>query len=537
MEQIIWKIRYYIRHYHLGFSIITGIAAVIIYTKTAYDLSHSYSSDMLIPDSFYLHGTAFLLFAIWVVITAIPVMHIYYADKTGGRSFLRDRRQYNRSYGELISYYKDADPYKMKGSDLPMINWKHSEGIIFGKTGNRLIRRSAFENGGDGVNIALTGLPGSGKTAAGLIPTALVYGGSILAIDIKGDILKATKHRRRIKLFAPDDPASSCHYNPLAGVSEMNSLEKRIFLEQIASVLIPEERDKYWYKTGRSIFIGVALYVISQDTNATLPEIAHAILQGDAVYWIKAIKDSECLDAKDYTDGLYGSNETNLAGAYGSLAEAVRPFSFGSMAELLRDHEDALSSATLDEGYDIYIEIPQDKIKVYSPISTILIQNFMTAFMQRPDKAVGVNRRPVLFMLDEFPQLRFEFDTLSAALSTLRSKSVSVMIAQQSVAQLINRYSEDCCREIIDTCSYLSIMSAQDPKSRQFFQDLIGTKKDLKTTTSGNYSDGFHSSSSHGSQESREPIFREGDFSNLGDKVIIYALGKYILAEKVYWFK
>ena len=357
-----------------------------------------------------------------------------------------------------------------------------------------------------------------------------------LAIDIKGDILNATKGHRKIKLFAPDDPDNSCHYNPLAGVGSMNALEKRIYLEQIAAVLIPEERDKYWYKTGRSILIGVALYVINQNADATLPDIAHAILQGNAVDWIKTIRESTCFDAKDYTDGLYGSNETNLAGAYGSLAEAVRPFSFGSMAELLRDHEDALSPSTLDEGYDIYIEIPQDKIKVYSPISTIMVQNFMTSFMRRPDKSAGVNRTPVLFMLDEFPQLQFDFDTLSSALSTLRSKSVSVMIAQQSIAQLINRYSEDCCREIIDTCSYLIIMSAQDPQSRKFFQELIGTRKVLKTNSNSSDS-GLASSSSRGSQEDREPIFREGDFSNLGNKVIIYALGRYILAEKIYWFK
>ena len=537
MEQIIWKIRYYIRHFHLGFSIIAGFAAIIIYAKTAHNMSHSYSSDVF-PDSFYLHGTAFLLFVIWAVITAIPVMHIYYTDKTGGRNFFKDRNCYDRSYWELMRYYKDADPYRLQEKDLPIENWKHSEGIIFGKVGNRIIKRSAFEKGGDGVNIALFGLPGTGKTAAGLIPTALVYGGSILAIDIKGDILNATKNHRRIKIFAPDDPKHSCHYNPLAGVADLNSLDRRIFFEQIAAVMIPEEREKYWYKTGRSLFIGIALYVISKEQNATLPDIAHAILQGDAVYWIRTIKDSECLDAKDYTDSLYGSNETNLAGAYGSLAEAVRPFSFGSMAELLRDHDDALSPATLDEGYDIYIEIPQDKIKVYSPISTILIQNFMTAFMKRPDRSSGKVQQPVLFLIDEFPRLDFDAEVLSSALSTLRSRAVSCFLAQQSVFQIFDKYSEEFCREIIDNCSYISIMSAQDPKSRKYFQDLIGTRKTLKMTSNVS-GDGFGGagSTTRGSQEEREPIFREGDFSNLGDKVIIYALGKYILAEKIYWFK
>lgn len=537
MEPVIYKILAYIKHYKLWVSLAAGIAAIIVYIMACNSMEYN-SQFEIVPREFYMRGMTILLMVIWAVVSCIPIMYVHYADKTGGRSFLKDRSRYDRSYWELMRYYKDADPYRMQEKDLPIENWKHSEGIIFGKVGNRLIKRSAFEKGGDGVNIALFGLPGAGKTAAGLILTALVYGGSILAIDIKGDILNATKHHRRIKIFAPDDPRHSCHYNPLAGVANLNSLERRIFFEQIASVLIPEEREKYWYKTGRSLFVGISLYLISKNPFVTLPEIAHAILQGDAVYWITTIKNSDCLDAKDYTDGLYGSNEVNLQGAYGSLAEAVRPFSFGSMAELLRDADDALSPATLDDGYDIYVEIPQNLIKVYSPITTILVQNFMTEFMKRPDRSSGERPQPVLFMLDEFPQLRFgDFDTLSAALSTLRSRSVSVMLAQQSVAQIINRYSEDCCREIIDTCSYLSIMSAQDPQSRQFFQELIGTKKVLKTTSNSSDSNGMMGSSNRGSNEDREPIFREGDFSNLGDKTIIYALGKYILAEKVYWFK
>lgn len=72
---------------------------------------------------------------------------------------------------------------------------------------------------------------------------------------------------------------------------------------------------------------------------------------------------------------------------------------------------------------------------------------------------------------------------------------------------------------------YFAIISAQNPVSREFFQKLIGEKKVLKSTSDSS------------SQEAREYIFQSADFANLGDKAIIYALGKYILADKIYWYK
>ena len=362
-----------------------------------------------------------------------------------------------------------------------------------------------------------------------MIPTALNFGGSILAIDIKGDILRATQRRRKIKVFSPDNPATSCHYNPLLGIETLSLTERRQFIENMSYVLVQDEKDgKYFVDTARDFFCGIALYILHKDINTSFPDIAKAILQGNAIDWVLKIKDSDCEESKDYTDSYFGSNEKNLSGGYGGIAKAVRPFATGEFAELLTDDGNCLSPATLDDGYDIYIEIPQDKIKLYSPISTIMVQSFMTSFMRRPDKSSGIERQPVLFLLDEFPQLRFDFDTLSAALSTLRSKSVSIFIAAQSIAQLINRYGESSCREIIDTCAYISIMSAQDPQSRKFFQNLIGTQKVLKMTSNDD---------NRGAQEVREPIFQTEDFANLGDKVIIYAHGKYIVAEKTYYFK
>ena len=146
-------------------------------------------------------------------------------------------------------------------------------------------------------------------------------------------------------------------------------------------------------------------------------------------------------------------------------------------------------------------------------------------------------------LLDEFPQLNLDPPVLSSALSTLRSKSISVFMAAQSIGQLRKKYGNEGAREIIDTCQYISVMSAQDPESREFFQKLFGTKRVLKTTSNDSSGGGIWSNgqiqggSSRGAQEEREPIIRAEEFGNLGDKVAVYANGKYTIADKCRWFE
>ena len=103
------------------------------------------------------------------------------------------------------------------------------------------------------------------------------------------------------------------------------------------------------------------------------------------------------------------------------------------------------------------------------------------AFMRRDDVSANQEVVPIMFLLDEAVQLNLDFTLLAQAMSTLRSKKVSIFLLMQSVAQLEGRYGEAHAREIIDLCAYISVFNAQDPKSRRYFQELVGRRKTLKT--------------------------------------------------------
>lgn len=516
------------------------IAGMVLLAKAAYDRMPKLfprlvksPAEIFIIDLF--QGAVIVL---CIAACLLNLLYVIYRDKSG-RNLLADRHTYKRSIRELFRYFCDGTSHRIDQRKLPILDWREAGGVILGKVGNRLVYRPTSEGGYDGANFALFALPGGGKTTAQIIPSAMRFKGSVLAIDIKGDIYNAVRNLRRIRIFAPDDPEHSCSFDPLYGIEAMRPTERKVLIEQIAAILVPEDKNgKYFVEGGRDCFCGIALYMLAQDIKTTFPDIVRGILAHDAIHWITKIYESDCFLAQEYTNSYYGTNETNVSGAYGEMRKRVRTLCSDELLALMLPAEDNITPHTLDDGYDIYIELPQHKVGFFSPITTILVQRFMSSFMERQDKSSGERLQPVLFLLDEFPQLSFDYDTLSSALSTLRSKSISVFMAQQSVNQLITRYGESAQRAIIDTCSYISIMSVQDPESRKYFQELIGTRRTLRMTNNqleGDQSKGR--SSSKGATEAEEPVFRQGDFANLGDKVIVYANGKYILAEKTYYFK
>lgn len=511
-------------HYGVWQFAILGIFFTISAPILAEFLHGLISSDFLTPPKeFTLYLSYFIFAVILFLIVFLYEQHTIYKDKTHGRNYFSDRRKYGRSWLELIDYFKEADKYRVDPKTLPIEDWRNADGIILGHIDKRLVKRDSDAKG----NLALFALPGGGKTTGQIIPTALRFAGSVFAIDIKGDILAITKKHRNIKIFSPDNKAGSCTFNPLYGMKEMQIKERKIAVEQMAAILVPDEKESYFSDGGRDFFCGIALYLLNKNPDTTFPEIVKAIILGNGIDWVTIIKESDCQEAQEYTNSFYGTNERNVSGAYQNLSKKIRPMSNGDLDILLSGKGDCITLETLEQGYDVYIEIPQDKIKTYAPLTTIIVQTFMTSFLTRDDLSTGKKNIPILFLLDEFNELNFDYETLMTALATLRSKRVSLFMAQQSISQLKQKYGEEGFRGIIDTCGYVSLMSAQDPYNRQYFQELIGKRKTLKSAVSEN-----EKIVSRSSQEAEEYIFDSADFNNFGDNVLIYCDGKYIVAKK-----
>lgn len=477
---------------------------------------------------------------LWVSIFFYNVRSRHYHALTG-RNYTYDTQHYKRTYASLLDYYKDAEPHKLDTSAFPELLWQHASGLIFGRDGIHLI---AIPSNSE-CNIAVFGPPGSGKTSGLAIINAMQFNGSVLAVDIKGDLYHYVhRHSKRtIIRFAPDAKDAlqiSCRFDPLSGLESMDETDQKLYLENMATVLIPDEGGNdgnYFPSRARKLFQGIAHLMLSENSNASFPDIIHAILQGNVFDWVNKAINSSCIPAKELLASFYGSNEKNVSGAYDTLTTAMVHFSNPALDELLSKGGDCIGIEDLENGSDIYLQISQEHLDAYAPLFTLLIQSFSTAFTKRPDSSTGIKNRPILMLMDEFPQLTFSYKMINRNLSTLRSKSVICMIIQQNLSQLEHRYQATGARSIIGNCNYQVILGSNDINSSETFSKMFGSKKILRISNSVSHSK--QTATGKSVQEAETRVFPPEHFGDLPSKLkmILYAKGKYAEITKLNCYK
>lgn len=454
-----------------------------------------------------------------------------------GRSYAFDIGHYNRTFQELVEYFRDAEPHRLDTSIFPKQSWQTTKGLIFGMDQKQLISLPSDTEG----NIAIFGPPGSGKTAGLAIINAMQFDGSVLAVDIKGDIFNyvSSHSNRNIIRFSPDHPDAlnvSCRFDPLIGFSDLTVTDQKLYLENMATILIPDaggNEGNYFTSRARKLFQGIAHLLFFENPDTSFPDIVHAILQGNVFDWVKQALESDCTTSKELLSSFYGNSEKNVSGAYDALSSALVSFSNPVLDELLQRSSDSISIDALEEGSDIYLQISQEHLDAYAPLFTLLIQSFSTAFTRRPDSSSGIKNRPILMLLDEFPQLTFSYRMINTNLSTLRSKSVICMLIQQNLSQLEYRYQPIGVRSIVGNCNYQIILGSNDIESSKHFSELFGNKKVLRVGNS--LTESNQTSSGKSVQEAEEKVFPPEHFGDLpaSGKMILYFKGKYCECEKL----
>lgn len=502
--------------------------------------------------------------AIWFLLVFSVTRQKRYRFLTG-RNFARDNQMYHRTYRELVRYFKDANPYKMELDDYKKQSWKDAEGIILGKAEDKLIH---VETAKDGKNYFIFGLPSTGKTAGPIICSCLRWGmhhplsenhketdGSIFCIDLKGDIARATHKYRNIVTFNLMDPKNSAHYNPFAGIENLSIDERCNFIENIGFNLIPAaggESGKYFTETAYDYWNGIALYLLHKDINTSFPDVIEAILTGNPIDWVKKVVSSDCAEAKRRLQSKWGENEKNLSGGYSNLAQNCRKFASNTLYFLLGNDPqyEYISVQTLEEGKDVYVQLDQAELMNYNCLLSMIVQGFLNGFLQR-EKNPFASRlndgtlRPIAFILDEFAQLStLKYETLATAFMTLRSRNISIICALQSRSSITEMFhSEAACMSLIDCVTTFVFLSIQEVQTREWASKLIGNQKVLRIANSISNERQGHQNTSRSVQETIEPIFQPADFGNLidekngRDELIIYSKGRYVKANKIYYYK
>ena len=547
------KLFYYIIYYRIPQLILSALILCFLHVPLFTGFCHLTrltDQHILYTISKYVFNIGLLL--LYVLSTAFFLRNKIYHQLTN-RHYIYDHHTFQKPFLELVRFYSNSNPYRIRPQDLPMKDWHTADGVILCKYKDKIGKYHLLAKPSSAPgNLLSLGLPGCGKTSTQAATTSIRFSGGIFAISIKGDLLNFVKGKRKnIKVFTPDKEEGSCHYNPLNDLMNMNWTERRKFVENISINICPDEPGEnaaFFVGGSRDFLSGIILYLLHLHDTDQRPgdlrfhEIVDYILSSNVFDTTLNIQNCGNSIPGEYTNGYIGSSEKNCAGIWSHLCKQIRPFNTGALRTLFDGQGDCITPDDL--GYsDVYLDVPQDKYQIYSNALRIITSQFLESFMRRPDVSSGETTVPILFLLDEAALLKLDFDLLSNSLASLRSKKVSLFLLCQSLHQLSSIYGEKQAHQVMDLCQYISVFNAQDPSSRSYFQQLIGKEKVLKVNTSlsapTNAEDNKSLTKTISVSESEEYIFNSSDFGNLdttkhGKKikqVLVYANGKYILGE------
>lgn len=345
--------------------------------------------------------------------------------------------------------------------------------------------------------MAIISASGGGKTQGIVLPTLCrtYRDGNFFAVDLKGDLLnKYTEDNpsASVKVFSLRGE-SEYSYDPFAYIRAAGEADLVSNMRELVNALLPlptNSKDPFWILSAREYLTGGLLYYY--DMGSSFIDTIINIMITPPTELITKISKCRNPSIRSFVNNFLGDTDLSdsklLMGICQEITNRLSVIASDSrITKALSPSEKQIQWADL-ETHNIFLSVPEDRLEQYSPIIAMMITQLIRSLERRHEKysVKGRNQRRVLLMLDEFPRLG-KLDVIALAVSTLRSKDVTLCLVFQSLAQLDAVYGGDIRKIVLDNCSYLAVLNVNDVESQRYFAERAGTKLVEKRSRSTNY--------------------------------------------------
>ncbi|HRK67227.1 MAG TPA: type IV secretory system conjugative DNA transfer family protein [Hyphomonas sp.] len=333
----------------------------------------------------------------------------------------------------------------------------------------------------------------AGKGVGYVIPNTLLFNGSIVVLDVKGEIFEATSRHRQaegdaVYRFSPFDFEHPTHrYNPLERVARIENLEQRYTeLAKISDYFLTVS-DKGtagdFLTEGRELFVAAGLLAIERG-KPTIGEISRILFGRGATQEVygehaEEVKHPNAAQTfrkfAGYSDRTLSSHASVLGGAGMTLwnnpavdrATSGNDFSFADLRK---------------RPMSIYVVVNADDIRTLSPLVRLFFGELIATMRSTlPDPKS--EPWPVMVMLDEFDQLG-PMPIVEQALKQLAGHGARVSIITQSIPGLDNIYGENVRMSLESAAGMKLYLAANDKKTAAEISDALGKTTKLSVSDS-----------------------------------------------------
>jgi type IV secretion system protein VirD4 len=416
----------------------------------------------------------------------------------------------------------------------------------------------------------------SGKTTSIAIPVLLSYLQSVVVLDLKGELHKATSGWREsqgqlIRVWAPYDEAGNTHrFNPMTTLAGMDPGKRIGEIQTIAAILYPDEpgKDPFWTSQSRAAFTAFASYlfeawdvevnqlVASKAPPAMMPMVNSSpkfpslerILRFSSGVDGQSTKEMLQAILKDPRYAFVSPQTRTVFGNLAGLAEQTFSSVIATMQSPLQQFlSPVLAAATNATDIDIgslrkqpttlYVVIPTNKLDESSKLlniffSTVIGNNLTRQLGEEPDL-----KYQMLMLMDEFTAMG-RVDVWAKRISISASYGVRDLCIVQSRAQLRSAYGDNDAQNFVTNHGAQIVFAPREQSDANEYSEMLGYKTLRKEHRSTSRGRGTNQVSINHTEEKRA-LFLPQEIKELpsDDELIFYEGCKPIRAKKNWFFK
>ena len=364
------------------------------------------------------------------------------------------------------------------------------------------------------LNTLVCGGSGAGKTRFYCKPNLMQCNTSFVILDPKGEMLRDTGKLLEMKgyevrvLDLISMEKSHC-YNPFVYLKNDNDVQKLVTnLFKSTTPKGSQSNDPFWDTSASMLLLALVFYLHyeapeeEQNFAMVMEMLRAASIEDeedtrpsplDELFQDLEMVNPEHIALKYYRSYHSGSAKT-LKSIQITLAARLEKFNLESLAALTTTDELDLPSMG-EKKIALFALIPDNDSSFNFLVSILYTQLFQQLFYIADHIYGGSLPMPVHFLMDEFANVSLP-DDFDKILSVMRSRSVSVSIILQNLAQLKALFEKQW-ESIVGNCDEFLYLGGNEQSTHKYVSELLG-KETIDTNTfgkstgrSGNYSTNY----------------------------------------------
>lgn len=322
----------------------------------------------------------------------------------------------------------------------------------------------------------------AGKSSTVLIPNLLRYPGSVIVLDPKGELARATAAHRRgmgqrvyvLDPFGETGEASAAH-NPFDELGHGKAAHIAADAAQLADALIiGNPRDPHWTDSAKNLIRGYVLHLLSTTSHATLREVRRLLnaTPDELDTLFEAMTNSSAFDGIVANIGasFLGKKEAGGRELQGILSTAQEQTAPLDDVLAVTGRSDFHLSGLASGKVTLYLVLPGMRMGTHYRWLRLLIQQALAALERNP---VPRGSLPVWFVLEEFPALG-HMRSIEAAAGLMAGFGVKLWSVLQDLTQLQTHYPKSW-ETFLGNAGIIQAFGNADVTTTEHLAKLLGT--------------------------------------------------------------